>query len=167
MRTTDPERAQIGAHAASSSAHSASSSRTSSPLRTVGLPAVTVSALSLFFCALLSDCASRKGTIGALIAEDAETGRLFVREVPPGLAAARAKLKPGDEILLIDGLDVRPMDPRQIHAALVGEVDSQVKLTLLRDEQVRRVTLKRTEAQRILPHEVRARGPEEPPNSSE
>lgn len=134
-------------------------------MRAHGLSAM--GALFLLFCALLSDCAARKGTIGALIAEDEQTGRLFVREVPPGLAAARANLKPGDEILFIDGLDVRPMDPKQIHAALVGEVDSEVKLTLIRDEQVLRVTLKRTEAQRILTHGARAGAPEEPPKSSE
>ena len=130
-------------------------------MRAYGLYAV--STLSLLVCPLLSDCAARKGTIGALIAEDEESGRLFLREVPPGLAAARANLKPGDEILLIDGLDVRRMDARQVHAALVGEVDSTVRLTLIRDEQVLRVTLKRTEAQRILNHGARAKASEEPP----
>jgi carboxyl-terminal processing protease len=84
-----------------------------------------------------------------VIAQDGDTGRLFLREVPPGLAAGQAKLKPGDEILLIDGLDVRRLDPKQINAALSGDVDSTVKLTLIRGEQVLRVTLKRTEAQRL------------------
>ncbi len=99
---------------------------------------------------LAGACLPRKGTIGAVISQDDESGRLFLRDVPPGLAAARADLKPGDEILLIDGLDVRFMEPKQIHAALVGEVDSPVKLTLIRNEQVLRVTLKRTEAQKLL-----------------
>ena len=97
-----------------------------------------------------SACVAGRGTIGAVIAKDDESGRLFLREVPPGLAAARAALKPGDEILLIDGRDVRALDPKQIHAALVGEVDSPVKLTLIRDEQVLRVTLRRTEAQKLV-----------------
>ena len=97
-----------------------------------------------------SACVPGKGTIGAVISQDDDSGRLFLRDVPPGLAAAKADLKAGDEILLIDGLDVRFMDPKQIHTALVGEVDTPVKLTLIRDEQVLRVTLKRTEAQRLL-----------------
>jgi len=97
----------------------------------------------------LSACYSGKGTIGAVIAQDGDTGRLFLREVPPGLAAARAQLRPGDEILLIDGLDVRRMDAQQINTALSGEVDSPVKLTLIRQEQVVRVTLLRTEAHRL------------------
>ncbi len=67
-----------------------------------------------------------------MIAQDNDTGRLFLREVPPGLAAARGDLKVGDEILLIDGVDVRFMDAKAINAALVGEVDSTVKLTLIR-----------------------------------
>lgn len=106
-------------------------------------------ALWLMISALLSGCVPGKGTIGALIAQD-DSGRLFLREVPPGLAAARADLKVGDEILLIDGADVRFMDEKQINAALVGEVDSTVKLTMIRDEQVLRVSLKRTEARKLL-----------------
>jgi len=106
----------------------------------------------LLFAALssLAACFSGRGTIGAVISQDDDTGRLLVREVPPDLAAARADLKPGDEILLIDGQDVRAMTAKQINAALSGEVDSKVKLTLIRQEQVLRVTLKRTEAQRLL-----------------
>ena len=109
-------------------------------------------AVSVFGALLFSfsACLPQKGTIGAVISQDDDSGRLFLRDVPPGLAAAKADLKAGDEILLIDGLDVRFMDAKQIHAALVGEVDTPVKLTLIRDEQVLRVTLKRTEAQRLL-----------------
>ena len=107
----------------------------------------------LAFCLLapplLCDCVPGKGTIGAVIGQDDQSGRLVLRDVPEGLAAAHAELKPGDEILFIDGLDVRALDPKEVHAALVGEVDSPVKLTLLRDERVLRVTLKRSEARRI------------------
>ncbi len=106
--------------------------------------------LSVLWLTALVGCVPQKGTIGAVIAQDDDSGRLFLNEVPPGLAAARADLKVGDEILLIDGLDVRFMDAKQINAALVGDVDSTVKLTLIRDEQVLRVTLKRTEAQKLL-----------------
>lgn len=105
---------------------------------------------SLFCLSPLVGCVPQKGTIGAVIAQDDDSGRLFLREVPPDLAAARADLKVGDEILLIDGLDVRFMDAKEINAALVGEVDSTVKLTMIRGEQVLRVTLKRTEARKLL-----------------
>ena len=113
--------------------------------------------VSVFWLTALVGCMPQKGTIGAVIAQNDDSGRLFLDEVPPGLAAARADLKVGDEILLIDGQDVRFMDAKAINAALVGEVDSTVKLTLIRDEQVLRVTLKRTEAQkRLLPRKKSA-----------
>ena len=99
---------------------------------------------------VLAACAPSRGTIGAVIVQDGDSGRLFLREVPPSLAAGQAKLKPGDEILLIDGLDVRRLDAEQINAALSGDVDSTVKLTIIRQEQVLRVTLRRTEAHRLV-----------------
>jgi C-terminal processing protease CtpA/Prc len=104
-----------------------------------------------WFClSLVVSCAPSKGTIGAVIAQDGASGRLFLRDVPPSLAAGQAKLKPGDEILLIDGLDVRRLDPQQINALLTGEVGAPVKLTVIRQEQVLRVTLRRTEAHRLV-----------------
>jgi|GEM_PF-687672 len=105
--------------------------------------------LTLAALLVVAACFSGRGTIGAVIAQDADSGRLFLRQVPPNLAAAQGNLKPGDEILLIDGLDVRRMSAQQINDALSGEVDSPVKLTVIRAEQVLRVTLKRTEAHRL------------------
>lgn len=71
------------------------------------------------------------------------TGELTVREVPAGMEAHRAGLEPGDRILLIDGRDVRTMDPTQVHEALVGPIGSTVDLTVLRGEQVLRLRVKR------------------------
>jgi C-terminal processing protease CtpA/Prc len=107
-------------------------------------------AFALTLAVALAACFASHGTIGAVIAQEPDTGRLFLRDVPPGLAADRAGLKVGDEILLIDGVDVRAMDSRQIHAVLSGDVDDQVKLTLVRGDHVLRVTLKRTEAQKLV-----------------
>ena len=104
----------------------------------------------LLLLALLASCTPSKGTIGAVIAQEGDSGRLILHDVPPDLAAGKASLKAGDEILLIDGVDVRAMSSKQVHAALSGDVDSPVKLTLVRDEQVIRVTLKRTEARRAV-----------------
>lgn len=104
-------------------------------------------AVAVLVTATLGACAPKKGTIGAILGQDAE-GRLFVREVPAGLAAERADLRPGDEILLIDGHDARAMGPRGVHEALEGKVDEPVKLTLVRNGEVLRVTLKRTPARK-------------------
>lgn len=92
---------------------------------------------------VLSSCAAEEGTIGAMLGQRAD-GRLFVRDVPPTLAAARGGLQPGDEILLIDGKDVRAMDAAALHRALSGEVSVPVKLTVVRQDAVLRVTLTRT-----------------------
>ena len=92
-------------------------------------------------------CASQEGTIGAVLGQRPD-GRLFVRDVPPALAAARAGLQPGDEILLVDGKDVRVMNAAELHQALSDEVTAPVKLTVVRGETVFRVTLPRTAAPR-------------------
>ncbi|MCC6901666.1 MAG: PDZ domain-containing protein [Polyangiaceae bacterium] len=101
--------------------------------------------------ALTTACAAPQGTVGAVLAQQSD-GRLLVHEAPKGLAAEKAGLAPGDEILLIDGMDVRRLDDKALHRALSGEVGSSVKLTVLRGEEVLRVTLKRTAARkRLLP----------------
>ena len=90
-------------------------------------------------------CAPDRGTIGAVLAQTPDQ-RLVLRDVPSTLAAGRAGLQPGDELLLIDGRDVRDLNERGVHQALSGEVGDPVKLTLLREGRVIRVTLRRTPA---------------------
>jgi C-terminal processing protease CtpA/Prc len=101
---------------------------------------------ALFGAALLLTqfgCEPERGTIGALIAQTPDQ-RLVLREVPPELAAGRAGLATGDEILLIDGRDVRELNAQAVHGALSGELGAPVKLTLLREGRVVRVTLLRS-----------------------
>lgn len=93
-------------------------------------------------------CGGSTGTIGALLGQRPD-GRLFVRAVPPHLAAAEQGVRVGDEILLIDGRDVRQMSERDLHRALEGEVGETVKLTLVRGHDIVRVTLRLTPAARM------------------
>jgi len=88
-------------------------------------------------------CGPERGTIGALLGQGSDQ-RLVLREVPAELAAGKAGLHPGDELILIDGRDVRDLDERGVHQALSGSVGDPVKLTLLREGRVIRVTLRRT-----------------------
>lgn len=92
-------------------------------------------------------CGAERGTIGALIAQTSER-RLVLREVRPELASGQAGLRPGDEILLIDGRDVRELDERGVHRALGGGVGAPVKVTVVRGGAILRVTLHRTLAPR-------------------
>jgi len=101
-------------------------------------------AWSLVFL-LATGCVAPVGTIGAVLGQRAD-GRLVIRETPPGLAAERAGLQAGDEVLLIDGRDVRPLPPNAVHQLLAGGVGEPVRLTLLRGEQVLRVELVRSPA---------------------
>ena len=97
---------------------------------------------------VLASCASSAGTVGAVIGQQRD-GRLFLRDAPEDLAAARAGLREGDEVLLIDGRDVRAMNPQQVHAALSGDVGEKVKLTVIRDDRVIRATVMRTQARKL------------------
>jgi carboxyl-terminal processing protease len=87
-------------------------------------------------------CGGSHGTIGAMLGQRAD-GRLFIRETPERLPAAAGGVQPDDEVLLIDGIDVRTLDSRGIHGVLSGEAGTRVKLTLVRDESIVRVTLER------------------------
>jgi len=95
-------------------------------------------------CGVLA-CSAPRGTIGAILGQQND-GRVFLREVPPGLAAERAGLQEGDEILLIEGRDVRVMTEQDLHRALGGQVGDPVRLTFVRGDDVIRVTLERTAA---------------------
>jgi C-terminal processing protease CtpA/Prc len=102
--------------------------------------------LLVFACALAAAChGSGLGSIGAVLGRDNDTHAVYVREVPLGLAAERAGLLPGDEIVMVDGFYVEELSPKELRALLRGEVGSKVELTELRGSVVRRVKLTRTE----------------------
>jgi len=95
--------------------------------------------------ALLSSwtgCAA-EGSIGARLGKSHTTGRVLVHEVPRDMNAWKDGLRPGDELLSIDGRDVRSMTAREIHEALVGPEGTTVALTVLRDGKVVRLRVKR------------------------
>lgn len=114
-------------------------------------PALGALLVVLTLALAVGACGASQGTIGAVLAKDGD-GRLFVRDVPTGLAASEGGLEPGDEILLIDGRDARALGARGVHAALSGTVGEPVKLTLVRKSEIVRVTLRRTEARRYRLH---------------
>jgi C-terminal processing protease CtpA/Prc len=87
-----------------------------------------------------------RGTIGAVLLRK-EDGRIFVRDVPPHLAAAKAGVLPGDELLLIEGQDVRRLGEEDLRRVLSGHVDEPVRLTFVRGNEVLRVTIHRSMAE--------------------
>jgi C-terminal processing protease CtpA/Prc len=91
-----------------------------------------------------ASCADRTGSIGAVLARDHATRAVRVREVPAGLGASDADLRPGDEIVMIAGRYARDLDDRELRGALRGDVGSAVDLVIVRGDEVRRVRVKRT-----------------------
>jgi C-terminal processing protease CtpA/Prc len=87
--------------------------------------------------------ASGPGSVGAVFGRDSETRALVVREAPPGAAAEKAGLQPGDEVVMIDGWYVRDMSGKDVRAKLRGEVGSTVRLTVVRGDDVRHVRVLR------------------------
>ena len=95
-----------------------------------------------------------------MFGRDNDTRALYVREVPPGLAAAGAGLLPGDQVVMIEGLYVRDLDAKTIREKLHGEVGSSVALTILRGEEVIHLRVVRRapgDHQAISPKETRFR----------
>lgn len=95
------------------------------------------------FC-LLAGCSSAPGTIGAGMGRRAEDGRLFVRSVPPGQGAAEAGLEVDDEIVAIDGKDVRRMSEDDVRRAVRGDLGSTMTVTIVRSGVRRDVVVKRS-----------------------
>jgi carboxyl-terminal processing protease len=92
----------------------------------------------------IGGCASSApGTIGAALGQRTDH-RLFVRSMPPGQGADRAGLAVDDEILLIDGKDVRAMSQDDIRRAVRGDVGSTMVLTILRGDARREIKVVRT-----------------------
>lgn len=92
----------------------------------------------------LAACAPPEiGTVGAVFGRDNDTNELFVREAPSGRAAYAAGLRPGDEILMIDGVYVRDLPAEAIRARLHGEVGTKVMLTVARGDRILRLEVKR------------------------
>jgi carboxyl-terminal processing protease len=92
---------------------------------------------------LLAACASEPGTIGAALGKRAD-GRMFVRSTPPGQGAAEAGLQIDDEIVAIEGRDVKTMSEEDVRRAVRGDLGSNLTVTIVREGQRRDVTVKRS-----------------------
>lgn len=99
--------------------------------------------VGIFPLALLAACASTPGTIGAALGKQPD-GRLFVRSVPPGQGAAQAGLEVDDEIVAIDGIDVRGMTPDDVRQAVRGDLGSTMIVTVVRGGTRRDIVVKRS-----------------------
>ncbi len=68
---------------------------------------------------------------------------MYVKEAPPGHAAALAGIEAGDEIVAIDGKDAKTMSPAEVRAAVRGPVGTKVRVEVVRAGQSRTVVVER------------------------
>ncbi len=97
----------------------------------------------LLVCAALACGGSTPGTIGAGLGQKSDH-RLFVRSLPSGEGGDRAGLMLDDEILAIDGKDVRTMGQDDVRRAVRGDVGSSLTVTILRNGEKRDLKVVRT-----------------------
>jgi C-terminal processing protease CtpA/Prc len=91
------------------------------------------------------------GSVGAVLGVDGESGTVVVREAREGLAAEKAGLRPGDEILMIDGVYVRDLGAAAVREKLRGPPGSSIDLTVVRGDSVLRVKVTRQPLAAPLP----------------
>ncbi len=83
------------------------------------------------------------GSIGARLSQQSSTGRITVDKVEPHADGRPSELRDSDEILSVDGQDVRDMSVDEIHRAMRGPVGSVVVLQVLRENKVFRIEIVR------------------------
>lgn len=69
---------------------------------------------------------------------------MFVRSTPAGQGAAEAGLLVDDEIVAIDGKDVKGMSEEDVRRAVRGDFGSTMTVTIVREGQRRDVSVKRS-----------------------
>lgn len=100
--------------------------------------------IGLCLIAAIAGCGGWNGSVGAILGKDNRSGRVFVREVPPGLGAAQAGLEEGDEVIAIEGKPTAAMSADELRAALRGKVGTAVNVTIVRRGETRAVKVERS-----------------------
>lgn len=85
--------------------------------------------------------------IGAYISADTETGIVSIVKPMENSPAQKAGVKAGDIIYAVDGEEVTGMEISKVQALVKGEKGSKVELTLIRDNQQKKVKVTRDEIQ--------------------
>ena len=85
-----------------------------------------------------------KGSVGAVLARDNRTHRVYVREAPSDLGAARAGVLVDDEVVAVDGKPARDLSNAELHEALAGKVGTKVTLQIVREGVTHVVVVERS-----------------------
>ncbi len=85
--------------------------------------------------------------IGAYISTDTKTGIVSIVKPMKNSPAQKAGVKAGDVIYAVDGKEVTGMEISKVQALVKGEKGTKVELTLIRDNQQKKVKVTRDEIQ--------------------
>jgi len=96
---------------------------------------------------LHGDLAGQLVGIGVEIEVDQERGFIVVHETFPGSPAEKAGLVSGDRILKVDGKSVRGAAGMEVARGIRGKAGTSVSLSVLRDDRVLTINLKRAAIQ--------------------
>jgi C-terminal processing protease CtpA/Prc len=83
------------------------------------------------------------GSIGVVLRRSTEAGELFVKEVPEPIPNG---LQVNDEVLMVDGKHVAALSDAELKQSLRGPEGTSVTLTVIREAEVKRITIQRTRA---------------------
>ncbi|MCX6125008.1 MAG: S41 family peptidase [Proteobacteria bacterium] len=92
---------------------------------------------------LKTDMQGKVVGVGVEISFNETTGTADILGIVPGTPAAKAGLMRGDQILKIDGKNFKGLQLRDMVYAMRGKAGSDLKLSILHEDQVRTVSLKR------------------------
>ena len=73
--------------------------------------------------------------IGVRLRQNAETGEIVVVETMANSPAERAGIRPGDQVLMVDGQSTRTMTVQAVSELIRGETDTQLTLTIADQNQ--------------------------------
>lgn len=90
-----------------------------------------------------SDIEGKVVGVGVEIGFNENTGYADVLNVIPGTPAAKAGILRGDQILRIDGKSFKGKQIRDMVYAIRGKVDSEVRLAVLHDAEIKNLRIKR------------------------
>lgn len=107
---------------------------------------LALATLASILAAHLGGCGAGtiRGSIGAVLGRDPDSGAVYVRDVTERPGGKEPEILPGDEIVMVEGVHVRDLTTKDLRRRLRGDSGTRVRLTVLRGPEVLRVELERT-----------------------
>lgn len=73
--------------------------------------------------------------IGAILTQDPETLEVFIAEILENTPAEESALEAGDQITAVDGVSIAEMPLEEVMSRIKGTADTEVQITILRNDE--------------------------------